>query len=154
MFGPAHSASRRAQHFLLTSIVNYSWRSFFGQGPPGPLPFEGRGRACRDNAFELQRDELLRESLYGLDIGCRPTSVDPDVAALRPAELLESLPERRMNNSLMARLDRLAPVKVIGQIGAAIGREFSYSLVHAVVGRDETALKHALAQLEQAGHRG
>ena len=51
----------------------------------------------------------------------------------------------------MARLDRLAPVKEIGQIGAAIGREFSYSLMRALVGRDETALKDALAQLEQAG---
>src|SRR5262245_55196533 len=56
-----------------------------------------------------------------------------------------------LQDSLMARLDRLAPVKEIGQIGAAIGREFSYSLMHAVVGREETALKHALAQLEQAG---
>ena len=50
----------------------------------------------------------------------------------------------------MARLDRLGPVKEIAQIGAAIGREFSYSLMGALVGRDDTALKHALAQLEQA----
>src|SRR6184192_170080 len=50
----------------------------------------------------------------------------------------------------MARLDRLAPVREIGQIGAAIGREFSYSLLRVLVGRDETALKNALAQLEQA----
>jgi class 3 adenylate cyclase/predicted ATPase len=55
-----------------------------------------------------------------------------------------------LHDSLMARLDRLAPVKEIGQIGAAIGREFSYSLLRALVGRDETALKNALAQLEQA----
>ena len=41
----------------------------------------------------------------------------------------------------MARLDRLAPVKEIGQIGAAIGREFSYSLMREVVGRDEPSLK-------------
>src|SRR5262245_19422529 len=60
-----------------------------------------------------------------------------------------AIPET-LQDSLMARLDRLAPVKEIAQIGAAIGREFSYSLVHAVVGRDETALKDALAQLEQA----
>ncbi|MGC2113521.1 MAG: AAA family ATPase, partial [Pseudolabrys sp.] len=52
--------------------------------------------------------------------------------------------------SLMARLDRLAPVKEISQIGAAIGREFSYSLMRELVGRDETALKHALTKLEQA----
>jgi tetratricopeptide (TPR) repeat protein len=55
-----------------------------------------------------------------------------------------------LQDSLMARLDRRAPVREIAQIGAAIGREFSYSLVHALVGRDETALKYALAQLEQA----
>jgi class 3 adenylate cyclase/tetratricopeptide (TPR) repeat protein len=55
-----------------------------------------------------------------------------------------------LHDSLMARLDRLAPVKEIGQIGAAIGREFSYSLLRALVGRDETALKDALAQLEEA----
>src|SRR5262249_16110053 len=56
-----------------------------------------------------------------------------------------------LQDSLMARLDRRAPVREIAQIGAAIGREFSYSLARAVVGRDETALKHGLAQLEQAG---
>src|SRR5258706_5736478 len=55
-----------------------------------------------------------------------------------------------LQDSLMARLDRLAPVREIAQIGAAIGREFSYSLLRVLVGRDETALKHALAQLEQA----
>jgi len=56
-----------------------------------------------------------------------------------------------LQDSLMARLDRLAPVKEIGQIGAVIGREFSYSLLSALVGRSETALKNALVQLEQAG---
>src|SRR5947207_14855628 len=52
-----------------------------------------------------------------------------------------AIPET-LQDSLMARLDRLAPVREIAQIGAAIGREFSYSLVRALVGRDETALKH------------
>ena len=61
-----------------------------------------------------------------------------------------AIPET-LQDSLMARLDRLAPVREIGQIGAAIGREFSYSLARALVGRDESALKHGLAQLEQAG---
>src|SRR5262245_42027734 len=56
-----------------------------------------------------------------------------------------------LQDSLMARLDRLAPVKEIAQVGATIGREFSYPLVRALVGRDESALKHGLAQLEQAG---
>jgi predicted ATPase len=55
-----------------------------------------------------------------------------------------------LQDSLAARLDRLAPVKEIAQIGAAIGREFSYSLLRAVAGRDEPALRAALAQLEEA----
>jgi class 3 adenylate cyclase/predicted ATPase/ABC-type transport system involved in cytochrome c biogenesis ATPase subunit len=60
-----------------------------------------------------------------------------------------AIPET-LQDSLMARLDRLAPVREIAQIGAAVGREFSYSLMRPLVGRDESALKHALAQLEQA----
>jgi tetratricopeptide (TPR) repeat protein len=55
-----------------------------------------------------------------------------------------------LHDSLMARLDRLAAVREIAQVGAAIGREFSYSLLRALVGRDEAALKDALAQLEDA----
>ena len=37
-----------------------------------------------------------------------------------------------LQDSLMARLDRLAPVREIGQIGAAIGREFSLFLAARV----------------------
>jgi class 3 adenylate cyclase/predicted ATPase len=55
-----------------------------------------------------------------------------------------------LQDSLAARLDRLAPVKEIAQIGAAIGREFSYPLLRAVAGRDEPALRAALVQLEDA----
>ena len=55
-----------------------------------------------------------------------------------------------LQDSLMARLDRLISVKQISQIASVIGREFSYSLLRAVVGREESALKHALAELEQA----
>ena len=37
-----------------------------------------------------------------------------------------------MRDSLIARLDRLAPVREVAQIGACIGREFSYELLAAV----------------------
>src|SRR5262249_3830705 len=60
-----------------------------------------------------------------------------------------AIPET-LQDSPMPRLETSAPVKDMAQIGAAIGREFSYSLARALVGRDESALKHALAQLEQA----
>jgi hypothetical protein len=51
----------------------------------------------------------------------------------------------------MARLDRFLPVKEIAQIGAAIGREFSYELVTAVAPMGKDALDGALAQLAESG---
>ncbi|WP_024515484.1 adenylate/guanylate cyclase domain-containing protein [Bradyrhizobium sp. Tv2a-2] len=55
-----------------------------------------------------------------------------------------------LHDSLMARLDRLAPVKEVAQIGAAIGRDFSYTLLRGVAGRDDLTLSTALTQLEDA----
>jgi predicted ATPase len=52
-----------------------------------------------------------------------------------------------LQDSLMARLDRLAPVKEVAQIGAAIGREFSYELLAAVTHRTDDQLRDALDQL-------
>jgi len=37
-----------------------------------------------------------------------------------------------LHDSLMARLDRLGPAREVLQIGAAIGKEFSYELLHAI----------------------
>jgi predicted ATPase len=51
----------------------------------------------------------------------------------------------------MARLDRLGPAKEIAQIGAAIGREFSYALLAAVVRKPEADLRSALERLMAAG---
>src|SRR5262249_39680038 len=47
--------------------------------------------------------------------------------------------------SLMARLDRFASVKEIAQIGAAIGREFSWELIAAVAPHPPPELDQALA---------
>ncbi len=55
-----------------------------------------------------------------------------------------------LQDSLMARLDRLAPVREIAQTGATVGREFSYDLLHAVSPLDEAALQHGLRQLVEA----
>lgn len=74
---------------------------------------------------------------------------EPDGYRLDRPLLQLAIPET-LQDSLMARLDRLNSVKEIAQVGAAIGREFSFSLIRAVVARDETALKHALSELEQA----
>jgi class 3 adenylate cyclase/tetratricopeptide (TPR) repeat protein len=55
-----------------------------------------------------------------------------------------------LHDSLMARLDRLAPVREVAQVGATIGREFTYTLLSAVETRSDSALQSALTQLEAA----
>src|SRR6516165_9205997 len=52
-----------------------------------------------------------------------------------------------LHASLMARLDRLAPVREVAQIGAVAGREFHYELINAVAGLLRDKLEEALDQL-------
>jgi predicted ATPase/class 3 adenylate cyclase len=55
-----------------------------------------------------------------------------------------------LHDSLMARLDRLAAVKGLAQLGATLGREFSYALLHAISPWDESTLQRGLHQLVEA----
>jgi predicted ATPase len=50
----------------------------------------------------------------------------------------------------MARLDRLATVKALAQLGATLGREFSYDLLQAVAPWEEETLQQGLHQLVEA----
>jgi predicted ATPase len=51
-----------------------------------------------------------------------------------------------LHGSLLARLDRLAPVREVAQIGAALGRQFSHELIAAVAAMPPPQLDDALAQ--------
>ena len=55
-----------------------------------------------------------------------------------------------LHDSLMARLDRLATVKALAQLGATLGRAFSYALLRAVSPWDEGTLGRGLHQLVEA----
>jgi len=76
--------------------------------------------------------DLLREEASGYVLR----------AALSPLAIPSTL-----QDSLMSRLDRLAAVRDIAQIGAAIGREFSHRLIEAVAPISGPALQIALDQL-------
>lgn len=56
-----------------------------------------------------------------------------------------------LHASLMTRLDRLGDAKEIAQIGAALGREFSYELLAAVAEKDPADLRTGLDRLIQSG---
>jgi class 3 adenylate cyclase/predicted ATPase len=62
---------------------------------------------------------------------------------------LQAIPTT-LHASLLARLDRLAPVREVAQIGAALGRHFSHELISAVASMPQPQLDDALAQLVNA----
>src|SRR5262249_7712846 len=53
-------------------------------------------------------------------------------------------------DSLMARLDRLPMVREVAQLGAVLGREFSYEHLQALMPMDEATLHHGLTQFVDA----
>jgi class 3 adenylate cyclase/predicted ATPase len=89
---------------------------------------------------ELTKAVLESGLLY--DVGGRyELAVDPLPPLAIPATL---------HDSLMARLDRLAPVREVAQVGAVIGREFSEELLAAVADMDPAELADGLRQLVEA----
>ena len=88
--------------------------------------------------FVEELTKSVLESGLLQDAGDRLITVGPLPPLAIPTTLL---------GSLTARLDRLGPVKEIAQIGAAIGREFSYRLLAAVAPISGPPLHAALAQL-------
>ncbi|MCZ6860617.1 MAG: AAA family ATPase [Alphaproteobacteria bacterium] len=56
-----------------------------------------------------------------------------------------------LKDSLMARLDRVTVVKEVAQIGAVIGRSFSYELLQSLSPMPKRKLQGALEQLNQSG---
>ena len=55
-----------------------------------------------------------------------------------------------LHDSLMARLDKLGPAKEVAQVGAVIGNEFSYELLHAVHPIPGADLERSLNSLSEA----
>ena len=95
----------------------------------------------RTDGVPLFVEELTRtmlESGLMTDAGDRYELAGPLPPLAIPANL---------HDSLMARLDRLAPVKELAQIGAVIGREFSHELIAAVADRPQEQLESGLDQL-------
>jgi class 3 adenylate cyclase/predicted ATPase len=95
----------------------------------------------RTDGVPLFVEELTKavvESGILTDAGDHYTAAGPVRALAIPTSL---------QASLLARLDRLAPVREVAQIGAALGRQFSHELIGAVARMPPAQLDEALAQL-------
>ena len=143
------------------------------------VPWEGRGNVTLVTLNRLARrevEELANEVAQGKALPpnvLRQITGRTDGVPLFVEELTKSLLESgflRASNgrweldgplpqmavptslqaSLVSRLDRLAPVREIAQIGAALGREFDFDLLAAVAPCGESQLAEALEQLHEA----
>ncbi len=83
--------------------------------------------------MSTQSSRRFADGAVGRDLGSRELrpSRQSTKSVLESGVPLLGIPTT-LQDSLMARLDRLASVRRVAQIGAAIGREFGYELLRAV----------------------
>jgi len=140
-FDPVWAAKGHATHLMLNRL---------GRHDVGSLVLSVAGDAALPDAVVqqiLQKtdgiplfvEELTKDVLESGAVG------EPNALAQEP-----QIPST-IQDSLVARLDRLGDAKRVAQVGATIGREFSYTLVAAVWEGEEDALGQGLAQLDAAG---
>jgi predicted ATPase len=98
----------------------------------------------RTDGVPLFVEELTKAVVEaGADRGYMSISAVPSSSPAVPATL---------HASLLGRLDRLGPAaKTVAQVGAAIGRDFSYELLAAAAQLAEPDLQEALRRLVEAG---
>ena len=133
-FAPPWRPSAHHAHLILNPLNGRQARDLLAHLSPGAtLPDDAvRMLMERSAGVPLFLEELTRAVLEG-----------------------EGSPTERhipstLQDSLMARLDRLGSARDIAQIGGVIGREFSYSLVEAVTELASEELRAALNKLVDA----
>jgi predicted ATPase len=107
-----------------------------------PLPTEALGQViAKTDGVPLFVEELVKMIL---ELGLVREEADRYVliGPLPPLAIPASL-----QDSLMARLDRLTMARAVAQLDAVLGREFAYALIRAIALTDEAILRRGLAQL-------
>lgn len=128
-------ALNRLGHHQIVAIIN---RLTDGKALPAELVDE---IVSKTDGVPLFVEELTKNVL---ESGMLRESEDAFLVEGSRADL--SIPST-LHDSLMARLDRLQPVKEVAQTAACIGREFEHSLMAAVSPLSEANLNDALDRL-------
>jgi class 3 adenylate cyclase/tetratricopeptide (TPR) repeat protein len=126
--------SRRESTELIAKVAG-------GKALPGEVIGHIIGRTDGVPLFVEELTKTILESGLLRDAGDRYVLSGPLPQNAIPASL---------QDSLMARLDRLAPVKEVAQLAATLGRRFTQDLLAAVSKLAETALNDALSRLMDA----
>ena len=147
--------------------------------PDFRAPWTGRSHLTQMTVHRLPRQqaaEVIRQVTHGKPLPAEvveqivvktdgvPLFVEELTKMVLESDLLQEREERyaltgslpplaiptTLHDSLMARLDRLATVKGLAQLGATLGRAFAYDLLQAVSPWDEATLQRGLQQLVEA----
>jgi predicted ATPase len=113
----------------------------------------GRGRQLQASVIDRIVDQADGVPLYVEEL----TKVFLDAAAVAPPAVGANSASHHfaipltLQDSLMARIDRLGAAREAAQVGAVIGREFSYALLKPLIACQEPTLTQVLLGLEQSG---
>lgn len=105
----------------------------------------------RNVASRMQMDDTLIRAIVTRSDGVPLFAEELTKAVLDLRTLGASAVPLTLQDSLMARLDRLGSAKDIAQIASVIGRQFSYALLEAIAGASDIDLRSALADLRESG---
>jgi predicted ATPase/class 3 adenylate cyclase len=146
IFRPPWAPLAHLTHLHLNRLPRHQAALMIGQVAGGrALPAEVHQQLLtKTDGVPLFVEELTKmvlESGLLREVGDRYELIGPLPPLAIPATL---------QDSLMARLDRLATGKLVAQLGATIGRQFDYALLQAVSPMDEATLQQALGQLVEA----
>jgi class 3 adenylate cyclase/tetratricopeptide (TPR) repeat protein len=111
-------------------------------------------RQSRDMVAALSDEKFPHDTLEALvaradGVPLYVEELTKSIVEMGAERSVEEIPAT-LADSLMARLDRLSAGKEVAQRASVLGREFSYPLLAAVVGFEETELRHGLARLDEA----
>lgn len=132
-FTPPWSASDHVMTLTLARLSEGETRDMIVALAPEALPARTvDALVARSDGMPLYVEELTRSVL------------EPETT-----RSVDAIPAT-LADALMGRLDRLSTAKDLAQRAAVIGRETSYPLLAAVVGRDDAALRRDLTRLVEA----
>jgi tetratricopeptide (TPR) repeat protein len=110
---------------------------------------------CAELIAGVATAQLLKPALVD-DIVAKTDGVPLFIEELTKAVMESATPDRpavpaTLQDSLMARLDRLGPAKEIAQVAAVIGQQFSQSVLETVMGDSAADVATGIARLVDAG---
>jgi class 3 adenylate cyclase len=105
----------------------------------------------RNVANRIQMDDSLIQEIVARSDGVPLFAEELTKAVLDLRSLGPNAVPLTLQDSLMARLDRLGRAKDIAQIASVIGRQFNYALLEAIAGASDGDLRATLARLRESG---